>query len=118
MKKKHLILNGLVFLLLFACNSKESNYLNAWKMDKKACKGIRTVEKTQVLLTELKLESQTLESITATLGTPDRLTQSDESTYLEYYIENNCSSEEKEICLLTIGFLKAQRYPTVSITCS
>lgn len=118
MKKTNLILIFIALYFVFACQKRESDYLNDWKTDKKACNGIRTVEKTQVLLKELKIETLTQNSIITTLGTPDKLSKSDEATYLEYYIENNCSSEEKDVCLLTITFFKNQNKPEVSITCT
>ena len=118
MKKNNLILILISFYFVCACQKRETDYLDQWKTDKKACYGIRTVEKTQALLKKLKIETHKLEYIMDTLGTPDKLSRSNEATYLEYYIENNCSSEEKDICLLTITFFNGQNKPEISITCT
>ena len=118
MKKTNLLLIFMLLHFAFACQKKEPGYLEEWKADKKACSGIRTVEKTQALIKELKIENHSLESIITTLGNPDELSKSNEATYLEYYVENNCSTEEKDVCLLTITFFNGQNKPKSYITCT
>ncbi|MBF4469851.1 hypothetical protein [Flavobacterium sp. HJJ] len=118
MKKTSLMLIFICSLFIQSCQKNNSEYLSEWKSDKNACNGVRTIEKTEVLIKELKIESSTLESVLETLGKPDKFSKSDNANYLEYYIENNCSSEEKDICLLTITFFKGQKKTEVSITCT
>lgn len=118
MNKTKLILIFISLYFINACQKRQIDYLEQWKTDKKACNGIRTVEKTQDLLKKLKIETRKLESIMNALGTPDKLTRTNEATYLEYYIENNCSSEEKDVCLLIITYFKDQNKPELSITCT
>ena len=92
--------------------------MHLWRKDKNACSGVRTAEKTQELIADLKIEKLQYDEVIQLLGTPDRLHDTEEVKYVDYYIENNCSSSEKDVCMLSISFFKNPGETRVSITCT
>lgn len=116
MKQFYIFILGLI--LLSSCSKSNSDYLNNWRNDKNACNGIRSVEKTEKLIEELKFKELDCTEISNILGIPDRYTETNEAEYSEYLIENNCSTSEKDICILTIAFFKNKSETTVSISCT
>jgi hypothetical protein len=108
----------LLLISLCSCHKNDSDYLNEWRNDKNACKGTRTVEKTEKLITALKLKELNYTEISKILGVPDRYEETNNAKYSQYLIENNCSISEKDICMLSIIFFKNKSETSVSITCT
>jgi hypothetical protein len=69
------------------------------------------------LIEKYSLKKLNYYEIKKLLGEPDGSYNDGDYIFLDYIIENNCFTQDNDVCMLTISFYK-KRNPNFSILCS